>query len=291
MSLQALVFGARGQIGRGLLPRLHARGIHVHAVTRAEPPPETDNGVYWHRHDLFGDVPPELAAELVFSLGPLDGFVHWLERTPLPPARAVVFGSTSADTKHASADDAERALAERLRGLETRLATLCATRGIRWTLLRPTLVYGVGLDRNLSRIVTLARRTGVFVLPRNATGLRQPVHADDLADAAFHAAFVSTTECRRYDLPGGERLRYDEMVRRTLACLSPAPRLLRVPAFLFGGLTSVARRTGLLGGTTAGTFARLREDLVFDDTAARNDLAWTPRPFRPTEAMFRMPPR
>ena len=31
-------------------------------------------------------------------------------------------------------------------------------------------------------IAALARRTGVFVLPRDACGLRQPVHVDDLAE-------------------------------------------------------------------------------------------------------------
>ncbi|PPT43957.1 nucleoside-diphosphate sugar epimerase, partial [Xanthomonas arboricola] len=42
------------------------------------------------------------------------------------------------------------------------------------TVLRPTLVYGAGRDRTLTQIAGLAQRTGAFVLPANATGLRQP---------------------------------------------------------------------------------------------------------------------
>lgn len=282
---QALVFGAGGQIGLGLLPRLRAHGIHATAVTRGVPP-AGDDAVQWLQHDLFGDDPPPAPRDLVFSLGPLDGCVRWLERVPVAPTRLVAFGSTSATTKQASVDPAERALAARLQALERRLAGICADRGVAWTLLCPTLVYGVGRDRNLRRIVQLARRWGFCALPAQATGLRQPVHADDLASAAFAAAFVSASENRRYELAGGEIVRYDEMVRRTLACLQPRPRLLRVPGAAVRVALALAARLGVLRDAGPGVLERLRTDLVFDDRDARRDFGWNPRPFVPSPEMF-----
>lgn len=286
MTRRALVFGASGQIGAGLLPRLLAQGAEVDAVTRGAVPASNDAAMRWLQHDLFGEQPAPPAPDLVFSLGPLDGFVRWLERVPSPPQRVVAFGSTSAVTKRDSIDPEERELASHLRQLEARLAALCRERGSAWTLLRPTLIYGLGRDRSLTRIVQLARRWHAFVLPAGATGRRQPVHADDLSAAAVQAAFAGASADRAYDLSGGETLRYNEMVRRTLCCLTPPPRLFEVPSPLFRAALALASASGRLRDAGKGMLARMREDLVFDHADARRDFGYAPRPFAPSADMF-----
>ena len=287
--MHALVFGATGQIGVGLLPRLMAQGVRVDAVTRAAVPASDDPALRWLHHDLFGDAPAPPAPDLVFSLGPLDGFVRWLERVPSPPRRVVAFGSTSAVTKRDSIDPRERELAAHLQRLEMRLAGVCRERGSAWTLLRPTLIYGLGRDHSLSRIVDLAQRWHAFVLPSGATGLRQPVHADDLSAAAVQAAFSGASVDRAYDLSGGETLRYNEMVRRTLACLRPPARLFEAPQALVRAGLALASVRGSLRDAGAGMLARMREHLVFDHAAARADFGYAPRPFVPSADMFRRP--
>lgn len=285
MSRRALLFGARGQIGHFLLPRLRAAGVHVDAVTRGVLP-EPDAGLQWHRGELFAGSDLDLRADWIFSCGPLDGFVAWFERSAQRPERIVAFSSTSAASKHASPDPAERELAARLLANEARLAQLAKARGAQLTLLRPTLVYGAGLDRNLSRIVQVASRWRTFVLPRGATGLRQPVHADDLA-AAAHAAATGTPPSQMcYDLPGGETLTYREMVRRVLAVLEPPARLLEIPPWAVRRGLQLAHLLGRLDDAGTAMLARLRADLVFDAFSARTDLGYAPRAFRPERTMF-----
>ena len=94
-----------------------------------------------------------------------------------------------------------------------------ARRGIAATVLRPTLVYGAGRDANLSRIAATARRLHGFVLPHDARGLRQPVHVDDLAQAAMAALGSPAAAGQAYALGGGEVLGYEVMVQRVLAVL------------------------------------------------------------------------
>src|SRR3546814_9693947 len=65
----------------------------------------------------------------------------------------------------------------------------------------------------------MAARWHRFALPRNANGLRQPVHVEDLATAAFATLDAPGTHGRTYALPGGETLAYSEMVTRVLATL------------------------------------------------------------------------
>lgn len=279
-----MVFGASGQIGAPLLDRLSADGWRVWAVSRdahADAP-----GLHWLRGDLWRvDGLPD-AAGAVLSCGPLDLFADWLQGTPMRIGRVVAFGSTSVHVKHASGDDGERAVAARLAFAEQALFAEAARRGIGGTVLRPTLVYGAARDATLSRIAALARRYGRFVLPRRADGLRMPVHVDDLAEAAARVLAVLASHDRAYDLPGGERIAYRDMVRRVLACLEPPPPLHELPMPLYRGLLRVAQARGVAIGFSPEMLARMRQDLVFDDAAARRDFGWSPRGFRPDAAMF-----
>lgn len=281
---RALVFGGSGQIGWPLLDRLHDAGWSVTAVSRT--PRNDQPGLHWVEGDL--DHVPGLPREVdaIFSCGPLDHFARWYARAGIGTARVLAFGSTSIEVKRGSADPAERALAQRLREGEQGVFEAAAARGANATLLRPTLVYGSGRDQTLTRIATLAREWGRFVLPRNARGLRQPVHVGDLADAAFSACDVEATHGRAYALPGGETLPYRDMVARVLNVLEPPPRLVEVPSPLFALMLLGARALGRVGGFGDAAVARMRSDLVFDIEPARRDFGYAPRPFRPAARMF-----
>jgi len=283
---RALLFGASGQIGRRVCARLLAQGWQVEALSREARAPSS--GIAWRLGALPDAAGGGEGFGAILSCGPLDLFSRWYADAQTGAARVVAFGSTSVHIKGDSPDPEERGLAARLRDAEVRLAAAAATRGAAAMLLRPTLVYGAGSDRNLSRIVALARRHGFFVLPHDATGLRQPVHVDDLAAAAMVALSRTGNEVRAYDLPGGETLPYREMVARVLASLQPPARLRAVPGPLFALAASIARALGLHDAGPA-VLARIRQDLAFDDSAARRDLDYAPRPFRPEAAMFAPP--
>ncbi len=281
---RALVFGASGQLGDALLPLLRDADCDVLAVSRQ--PRADGEGVHWIVGALDETTAPPRDCDVVFSLGPLDAFARWQQRIGPFASRVIAFGSTSVSTKSASIDTAERDVATRLRAAEETLFAFGARHQVRVTVLRPTLVYGRGRDRTLSRIAALARRHGVFALPRNATGLRQPVHTDDLAAAALAAAIAQSSAGRAYDVPGGETLSYHHMVARTLAALSPRPRLLRLPTPLFRAAVATARGLGMIDAVGPAMLARLDVDLVFDAADARRDLGYAPRKFAPEAAMF-----
>lgn len=283
-SRTAVVFGGSGQLGQPLLARLRADGWTVLAVSR-DPHPDRD-GVRWLRGDLA--APPALpeAADAIFSCGPLDHFARWYAGDAIAAPRVVAFGSTSLHSKQASADPRERDLARRLAEAEAALFDVAGRRGSAATVLRPTLVYGAGRDASLSRIVGLARRFGGFALPRDALGLRQPVHVEDLADAAMAAATSASAAGHAYDLPGGETLPYLEMVRRVLASQQPPLRLWRLPMPLFRAALVLARSAGLARGLGNVAVQRMRQDLVFDSQPARRDFGYAPRRFQPMPGLF-----
>ena len=273
----ALVFGASGQIGEALLARLDARDWQVFAVSRTPRPPSTN--VRWLRGEFAAIDGLPGAVDVIFSTGPLDGFAQWYARELVATPRVVAFGSTSLDTKQASGDAYERDIVARLQAAERLVFDTASATGASATLLRPTLVYGAGRDRTLSRIAAMARRMGFFALPRGAEGRRQPVHVDDLAAAALAVVDAPATHGQAYALPGGETLAYREMVARTLAALDPPATLWQLPMPVFRAVLSFARMAGAMRGLSDDAVARMREDLVFDAAPARNDFGYAPRAF------------
>jgi nucleoside-diphosphate-sugar epimerase len=281
----SLVIGASGQIGRFLVPRLLDDGQAVIALSRQSRTRSAGN-LQWRHGDLFGVMPELPDLDVIYSLGPLDGFSAWLERTPQHgQPRVIAIGSMSAVSKHDSADPAERALAATLQRAERRLIAAAERQALAWTLLRPTLIYGAGIDRSLSLLAHWATRWRVFPRLVGASGLRQPVHAADLADACL-ASSRGASMNRTFDLGGGERLSVSVMLERVRASLPRRAFGIPLPFAAARLALACARLHPRWRGIHPGALDRLHEDLLADDHAAREQLGWSPRPFRPAASTW-----
>lgn len=275
-----LVLGASSQIGYFLLPELVRAGARVLALSR-KPQPSVGK-VEWLRGAL--PQPPRGAddATAVCCFAPLDALAAWIESGAAPGLqRVVATSSMSAASKRASPVAAERAVAERLRVGESALARVCGERGIAWTVLRPTLIYGAARDRSLTPMARRAARWRVFGLPAGA-GLRQPVHAEDVATAVL-CALDGGAAGHVIPIGGGERLPAAEMFARVRASLPVRTLPLRVPAPLI-------RAGARLLPPLRGPLTRLGQDLVADNGELERLLGVHPRPFRPDADCWK-PPR
>jgi nucleoside-diphosphate-sugar epimerase len=275
-----LVLGATSLVGRYVLPRLADRRVMTVALSRK--PADEPRGVRWIEGDLQGtaDALNLPYAETAFSFCPI-----WLLPDALPALKAagvsrlVAFSSTSVVGKARSSDQGERAVAARLGEAEAAVRRFCDANGIAWTILRPTMIYSEGLDGNVSRLARIAERFKVVPLAGAGGGLRQPVHAEDLAWAAAAAAASPVTPGRAYDLPGGETLTYKQMVERIVLGLDRTPRVLCAPAAVWRLAFRLAGAR--LRGATAAMGERMNQDLTFDGEPAARDFGWAPRTFKP----------
>lgn len=266
-----LVAGASSQIGFFLLPGLVRAGVRVLGLSRREQ--ARTAGVTW----LQGALPrPPVDADdaaSVCSFAPLDALAAWIRAGGAPRlSRVVATSSMSAESKRASPVALERAVSQRLRDGEAALAQACAARGVAWTVLRPTLIYGAALDRSLTPLVRRAARWHVFGLPAGP-GLRQPVHAADVA-AAVLRALDGGAAGRVVPIGGGERLPAAEMFERVRASLPARTYPVPIPA----PLVHLAAR---LLPPLRGPLMRLEQDLVADNTELERLLGVHPRGFAP----------
>ncbi|MCA1786905.1 MAG: NAD-dependent epimerase/dehydratase family protein, partial [Desulfobacteraceae bacterium] len=160
---------------------------------------------------------------------------------------------------------------------ETFLRTWGASHGVDWIILRPTLIYGMGADQNISEIAAIIERFGFFPLLGRARGKRQPVHAQDVAAACIAALDAVHLANREYNLAGGETLTYRDMVRRIFTDLGKKPLVPTVPGWVFQLALKVLHLFPRYRHWSMAMVDRMNQDLVFDYAAAAADFGYTPR--------------
>lgn len=194
--------------------------------------------------------------------------------------RIIILSSTSRFTKHDSSDHAEQVVAQQLMDSENQVQAWAEAHQIEWIILRPTLIYGHGRDKNITEIARFIRRFGFFPLFGSAHGLRQPIHADDLSSACLTALSTLNLKNRSYNLTGGETLTYRSMVQRVFTALKRSPRLLTVPLWAFKLALSILGRLPRYRHWTIAMAQRMNQDLVFDSSDAKRDLNFSPGLFK-----------
>lgn len=275
-----LVTGATGQVGLCVIRRMLASGASVLALTRGTAIPYAHERLQWIQGDLQD---PD------FTLGDyaVDVVVHcaslWYAPATIPilaragVKRIIAFGSTSVFTKALSENAYEKDVVERLKKAEMELAAKSEVHGIQWTLLRPTLIYGLGLDANITSLAKSIDALRFFPVYPPAFGRRQPVHADDLAIAVMQALSTGKTVNKAYNLAGKDILTYREMLERIFHVCKIKPWI--IPTTLLPFILDVV---GLLRGKPHmnGEIARrMNEDLVFFHDEATQDFDYRPRGF------------
>lgn len=284
-NVKVIVSGATSQVGELLLPHLVKADYEVHVISRkpVDALHNESSKFVAHRFDPAIHVlkPKVEDAEILVHLAPLwvlPEIMHVLAGCGIH--RLVAFGSTSRLTKQKSKSRAEQEVVRKLADAEIWLEQFCGKKGIQWTLFRPTMIYGTGRDRSITTIRNFIRRFGFFPLAGAGKGLRQPVHADDLARACIEVLGNQFTYNRTYNLGGGEVLTFRELLEAVAAREGRSVTLLRLPRVVLEVVLRIVRLFPKYRHLDSAMFARAEQDLVFDISDAAIDFSYTPRSFR-----------
>jgi len=273
--LRVGVLGASSLVGGCALPLLRDAGWQVVAFSRAAV--EGGLGLVWRQLPCTESIEEIQFWICVAPIWVLPDYFALLEASGA--RRVVALSSTSRYTKVGSGDGAEVAIAAKLADAEARVQAWAEARGIEWVVLRPTLIYGLGRDKNITEIARFVRRFGFFPVFGKAQGLRQPIHAADVAAVCVAALQAPGAANRAYNISGGETLSYRDMVVRLFIALGKRPRLLTVPLWAFRLAVAVLRRVPRYRLWSTAMAERMNQDLVFDHSEAVRDLGFKPRGF------------
>lgn len=163
----------------------------------------------------------------------------------------VACSSSSFLTKRFAFCSEDQLLALKLRNSHYVLESFCSEFSIDYQILAPTLVYGYVngyKDKNISKLIGIMRQSPFIALPER-TGMRQPIHAKQLAMAALVKAERMYKRNWNSDEPviqclgGDEMLSYYDMLIRLRTVLSQEDKvnrciILKVPERLFDAVTT-----------------------------------------------------
>lgn len=275
------VLGATGLIGDFLLDNLIQQDKHVVAFSRKKKTVKINNQIEWLQlpipcSDLLNDLDLHHWIS-VLPIWVLPSYFPLLESCQVK--RVVALSSTSLFSKAESVESEDRQIAQRLAEGERQLQEWAENKGIEWVILRPTMIYGCGKDKNISEIVRLISRFGFFPLFGRARGLRQPIHAVDVANACFTVLHSPQLTNKAYNLSGGEILPYKEMVERIFTALHRKSFFISIPLPLFKVGVWLLRWFPRYRKWSGAMVERMNRDLIFSHEEATKDFGFNPRKF------------
>jgi uncharacterized protein YbjT (DUF2867 family) len=263
--VKVLLTGATGLLGGALLELLLAGGHAVRCLVREGSPRASrldprraelargdagDAHALWRALSGVDALPPEPAAR----------------RTGV--GRLVVVSSTSAHSAYASRS-----------GPKLRMEELVRASELDYTIVRPSMIYGSELDKNMHRLLRFLDRSPLFPMFGSGENLWQPVYHEDCARGVYEALVRPAAVGRSYDLPGAEPLTYLELVRTAAGALGRKPRIVRVPLEPARRALAAAEALRLPLPVRSEQVLRLREDKAYPYDNARRELGYAPRPF------------
>jgi nucleoside-diphosphate-sugar epimerase len=273
--MRLLLTGGTGLLGGALLDLLLAEEHEVRCLVREESPNESRLGE--GRVEIVrGDA--GRSEDLYRALAGVEAMVHvaGIEYAPqvveaarrAGVGRLIVVGSTSVHSAY-----------DFRRGPNQRLEKLVGESGLEYTIVRPTMIYGSELDKNMHRLLRFLDRSPVFPMFGSGENLWQPVYHEDCARGVYQALVRPEAAGQSYDLPGEEPLTYLELVKTAVGALGKKPRVVRLPLEPVRRSLAAAERLRIPLPIRSEQVLRLREDKAYPYEKARRELGYAPRPF------------
>lgn len=138
--------------------------------------------------------------------------------------------------------------------------------------LRPTMVFGHGGDKNVTALVRFIRRYRTVVQIGTGEQLVQPLHVDDLAQLVY--CHCQSPSAGLFAVAGAEALTVRELNQSIVELLGIRTLDVRIPMRALEATASFAR----LAGLRADQVRRLVEDKTVDTRPVRRQFSWEPAP-------------
>ncbi|MEE2833512.1 MAG: NAD(P)H-binding protein [Candidatus Latescibacterota bacterium] len=267
-----LVTGGTGYTGRRLLHRLVGTGCRVWALVRSTSDiASLPASVEVIRGDLedAGSLGAALdGVRLVYHLAHVRFTANLLQRVSADVEHVVIVSSLRALSRVPSAT-----VGQVLEG-----ESAAANSRVPWTILRPSMIFGDGDDRNISRLADRVRRRRW--IPSVGSACRhQPVFVEDVLDAILACPGATAARGQTYAIAGAEPLTWAELTAIVGRYVGERPRSLPLPAAAAAWILSIIEATGLALPIRSEQVLRMLEDKVYDIEPARRDLGFTPLTF------------
>ena len=275
--MKVFVTGATGFTGSRVVPLLLKSGYEVRSLYRAS----SDRSVLsapeieWAEGDLSDTLALTTAmngADALVNVASL-GFGHAASIVSAAQKAGIqraIFISTTAIFTQLNA-----------RSKKVRVAAELAieTSGLKYTILRPTMIYGSPRDRNMWRLIRFMRSSPIVPIFGDGKYLQQPIHVDDVAQAVVSCLPHDKTIGKSYNIAGKYPLTYNAVVDTIAGQLNKRVWKIHIPSKPVVPLLGVFDRLRIPFPIKAEQVLRLNENKDFSYSEAQRDFGFRPLSF------------
>jgi nucleoside-diphosphate-sugar epimerase len=275
--MKVFVIGPTGFTGSHTVPLLLENGYEVRCLYR----PRSDRsflpqpGIEW----VLGDVSDSrgLAASMcgtdaLVNIASL-GFGHAdsiLRATKDAGIQRAVFVSTTAIFTQLNAKSKKVRIAAE---------TVIETSGLKYTILRPTMIYGSPRDRNMYRLVRWMRYLPFVPVFGDGNYLQQPIFVGDVAQAILSCLCNDQTFGNSYNIAGKYPLTFNQVIDTIAQHLNKRVWKIHIPSSPVVSVLKFFERLYISLPIKAEQVLRLNENKDFSYAEAQKDFGYKPLSF------------
>ena len=151
--------------------------------------------------------------------------------------------------------------------------------GLKYTILRPTMIYGSPRDRNMWRLIRLMHYSPIVPVFGDGNSLQQPVYVDDVAKAVVNSLLRVEPICKNYNISGKHPLTYNDVIDTIARQMNKRIGKIHVPSRLVVFLLRLFERIRIPFPIKVEQVLRLNEDKAFSYEDAQRDFDYNPLSF------------
>ena len=169
-----------------------------------------------------------------------------------------------------------RMASEEYKFIEPKMIEKFRNNGVKFAIIRPTMIYGNGKDNNVRKFALYLNRHSLFPIFGDGSALIQPVYYKDVAKALI--ALVENEQCwgKAYNVSGGVAITYRRFIEIIAEALGKKVRFIRLPLHPAVWAVSILNRIIPSFPIKTEQVLRTTEDRSFDYTDAKNCFGYNP---------------
>ncbi len=151
--------------------------------------------------------------------------------------------------------------------------------GLKYTILRPTMIYGSPRDRNMWRLIRFMKISPIIPIFGEGKYLQQPIFVDDVAQAVLNCLSNDKTIGKSYNIAGKRALTYNQVIDTIAKQINKQIWKIHIPLKPVVALLTLFEKIRFPFPIKAEQALRLNEDKAFSYEEASQDFGFSPRSF------------